>query len=76
MKTPEQIAEAIIQRANDGYHNQPHSGYPRYALSVWDDRIRWSEYIKKVAASVIAEEIKPKRARKPKIKKPAKKKRR
>lgn len=57
-RSPEQIADAIIQRANDGYQDQANSGYPPYALAAWDDRTRWSAYIKKVAAIVISEELK------------------
>ena len=49
---PEELAEKIIQAANDGYHNRP--DYPPYALTPWDDRLRWSDYIKKVAAEVLA----------------------
>ena len=56
MKTPEQIAEAIIQRANDGYHRDT-GRYPSYALAPWDDRIKWTAYIKTIAAEVLAEEL-------------------
>ncbi len=57
MKTPEEIASAIIQRANDGYGKDA-SGYPPYAMAPWDDRLRWSAYVQKVAAEVLAEELK------------------
>lgn len=57
-KTSEQIANAIIQRANDGYRDMAKSGYPPFALTPWDDRNRWSAYIKKVAAEVISQHMK------------------
>jgi hypothetical protein len=55
MKTPEELAEAIIQRANDGYHHR--GDYPSFAITPWDDRLRWSDYIKKVAKDVLTEEL-------------------
>jgi len=56
MKTPEQLAEAIIDKMNDGYHRDP-TNYPPFALTPWDDRVRWSTYMKKVAAEVLSEEL-------------------
>lgn len=56
MKTPAELAEAIIDRANDNYHVSD-SGYPPFALAPWDDRIRWSDYLKKVATEVLTEEL-------------------
>jgi hypothetical protein len=56
MKTPQEMAAAIIQRANDGYHRDA-GDYPPFALTPWDDRIRWSGYIEKCAAEVLAEEL-------------------
>lgn len=55
--TPEgqALADKIIKRANDGYHNR--DDYPPYALAPWDDRLRWSDYIKKVAAEVLSEQV-------------------
>lgn len=52
----EQVAEAIIKRANDGYHNDPNN-YPPFALTPWDDRLRWSDYIKKAAEQVLNEGV-------------------
>lgn len=54
-RTPLETAEAIIQRAAMGYHDQKASGYPPYALTPWDDRIRWSNYLKMVIVEVLAE---------------------
>jgi hypothetical protein len=56
MRTPTEIAEAIVKRANDGYHSDP-DNYPPYALTPWDDRTRWSDYLKKKAEEVLAEEL-------------------
>jgi hypothetical protein len=47
------IAERIIQAAKDGYHRC--EDYPPYAVTPWDDRLRWSDYLKKIAAEVLAE---------------------
>lgn len=57
MKTPEEIAAAIIQRANDGYHDMKKSGYPPFAPAPWDDRRHWSKYIEKVATDVLRDEL-------------------
>src|SRR5436309_12588461 len=45
------LARQIIQRANDGYHSQKRGDpeYPPFALTPWDDRIKWSAYVQKVA---------------------------
>lgn len=55
MTKAEEIAAKIIDRANDGYHAR--DDYPPFATTPWDDRLRWSDYLKKIAAIVIAEEI-------------------
>lgn len=55
MTEAERIAEKIIVRANAGYHDR--DDYPPYAVTPWDDRPRWSDYLKKIAAIVIAEEL-------------------
>ena len=36
----------VLKAANDGYHNR--SDYPPFAISVWDDRILWSDYLTKI----------------------------
>lgn len=51
-KSPENIAAAIIQRANEGYHSDA-KNYPAFALLSWDDRPRWSEYIRQCAVEVL-----------------------
>lgn len=55
MKTAEEIAEAIIETANAGYHYR--SNYPPYAITPWDDRVRWSAYLKEIATEVLTEEL-------------------
>jgi hypothetical protein len=55
MKTAQELADLIMQRANDGYHRR--DDYPAFAMAPWDDRLRWSDYIKKVTAEVLAEEL-------------------
>lgn len=47
-----EVAKRIIKTANDGYHAR--EDYPLYAMSPWDDRIRWSAYLEKVIAEVLA----------------------
>lgn len=56
-KTAEQLTAAIIQRANDGYNDQEKSGYPPFALAPWDDRIRWTAYLRKVILEVLSKEL-------------------
>lgn len=51
--SPDQVAARIIERANGGYTAR--DDYPPYAVTPWDDRLRWSAYIEKVAAEVVAE---------------------
>jgi hypothetical protein len=51
------LGDRIIQRANDGYRGR--EDYPSYALTPWDDRPRWSAYIKKIADEIEAEDPKP-----------------
>lgn len=53
-RSPTELAELIIQRANGGYHDR--EDYPPFALTPWDDRLRWSDYIKVIAAEVLVEE--------------------
>lgn len=55
MKTPEELAEAIISAANRGYHNR--EDYPAYAVLPWDDRLLWSDYIQRVATDVLREAL-------------------
>lgn len=50
--TGEQFAEQVIQTANDGYHRR--DDYPPYAMAPWDDRLRWSDYLKKIIAEEFA----------------------
>lgn len=52
---PAALAKKIIQAANDGYHNR--DDFPPYALSPWNDRTKWSEYIEKVATEVLRKEL-------------------
>ncbi len=46
----------VLEVAQAGYHNR--DDYPPYALVSWDERTRWTEYLKKIDqelnASVIA----------------------
>ena len=42
--------EKVLQVANDGYHNR--DDYPPYAMSVWEDRNRWIDYLKKINAEL------------------------
>jgi hypothetical protein len=54
----DEIAAKIIERANAGYRTiMKGSGYPPFALTPWDDRIKWSAYIQRVAADVLREEL-------------------
>jgi hypothetical protein len=57
LQTPS-LGDVIIALANNGYHNQEKTGYPPFALAPWDDRIRWSNYIKKIADEIEAEQAK------------------
>lgn len=53
------LGDRIIRRANDGYHTRMTTGpkdYPPYALTPWDDRLRWSKYIKTIADEIEAED--------------------
>lgn len=50
-----QIADKIVNAANDGYLKR--EDYPPYAVAPWDDRRRWSEYIRRVAAEVLEREL-------------------
>lgn len=54
----EKLAAKIIDRADAGYRNQEKSGYPPYALTAWDDRVRWTGYLRKVMVEVLTEELK------------------
>ncbi len=53
------LGDRIIRRANDGYSTRSTTGkkdYPPFALTPWDDRIRWSQYIKIIADEIEAED--------------------
>lgn len=55
------LAGEIIDRANAGYHTRFTTGpkdYPPYALTPWEDRIRWSGYLKTIIAETLAEDAK------------------
>ena len=60
-KEPKQsLGDRIIDRANDGYRTRNTTGpkdYPPFALTSWDDRIRWSKYIKTIADEIEAEDL-------------------
>ena len=36
----------VIKVAQEGYSNR--DDYPPYALASWDDRTRWTAYLKKI----------------------------
>lgn len=58
-KTKMSLGTRIIERANDGYNTRNAAGkkdYPPYALTAWDDRIRWSAYIRIIADEIEAED--------------------
>lgn len=60
MKRGEALAKRIIDTAHDGYRHQAESGYPPYAIMSWDDRLRWTDYLKKVAGEVLsADDVAP-----------------
>jgi hypothetical protein len=53
------LGDRIIKRANDGYHTRLTVGpkdYPPYALTPFEDRVRWSKYIKTIADEIEAED--------------------
>lgn len=54
--TPEEFADAVMKRANDGYQNQKASGYPPYAIAPWDDHVRWSAYLRETLIKVLSDE--------------------
>ena len=56
MKTAKEIAHSIVVAANNGYHDID-SDYPPYALTPWDDRKRWTNYIEKIAEEVLTKEL-------------------
>lgn len=63
-KPGQTLGDRIIERANNGYHTRNTTGkkdYPPYALTAWDDRLRWSAYIKTIADEIEAEDKAPKR---------------
>lgn len=43
---------AVLKKANENYHAPMDDkyDYPPFALTAWDDRVRWSEYLRKVEA--------------------------
>lgn len=52
------LGDRIIKRANEGYNTRNTTGkkdYPPYALTPWEDRTRWSKYIKTIADEIEAE---------------------
>ena len=36
----------VLKKANDGYHDR--KDYPPFELMSWDDRRKWSGYLKKI----------------------------
>lgn len=42
--------EKVLQIANDGYHDR--EDYPPYATTPWEDRNRWTAYLKKISAEL------------------------
>lgn len=56
---PETLGDRILKRANDGYRTRLTTGpqdYPPFAVTPWDDRQRWSKYIKAIADEIEAED--------------------
>jgi len=56
-------AEKIKREIDDGYHNQKESGYPPFALTAWEDRSRYREYVFKVIDKYVVGELTPGRTR-------------
>lgn len=46
------VVEALLKAANDGYHDR--DDYPPFALTSFDDRPRWNDYLRRVAADLPA----------------------
>jgi len=44
--------KTVLETAHRGYHDR--QDYPPYALASWDDRNRWSQYLKKINAELDA----------------------
>ncbi len=38
--------EKVIRKAQDGYHDR--DDYPPFALMSWDDRAKWTAYLRKI----------------------------
>ncbi len=52
------FTEYLFRKAWDRYH-APHDDkydFPPYALTSWDDRVRWSEFLKKVGKELEAKQ--------------------
>jgi len=49
---------AVLKKANDAYHAamDENYDYPPFALTAWGDRVRWSEYLRKVEARELEED--------------------
>ena len=46
----------VLYTAQAGYHTR--EDYPPFALAPWDDRRRWTDYLKKIAAELDAAQAK------------------
>ena len=40
----------VLKMAEDGYHDR--NDYPPFALTSWEDRQRWTAYLKRLAAEL------------------------
>ena len=38
--------EDVLKKAHDGYHNR--DDYPPFARMPWEDRVKWTEYLRKI----------------------------
>lgn len=48
-------AEELKRKIDDGFYHQNDSGYPPYALTAWDDRKRFREYVFRVIDEQVEE---------------------
>ena len=48
LSVPNSKSELIMQELDSGYHNMKGDQYPPFALTLWDDRNRYREYISRV----------------------------